>query len=83
MEKPVFKRKVEEVLAIQWNGDNFKSIKDFYYDAKLKDKSTLIIPNLFDKSIVEEASLGDWIMFSDLTKKFSVISNDAFEKYYI
>lgn len=77
MDIPILKKRLEQVLAIQWTGDNIDAIRKFYNGkVSIGDSgdSILLIPN----KECPQASLlhcGEWLYFSDATHDFHIITD--------
>lgn len=78
MKKPILKKRLEQILAIQWTGNNIDAIRKFYNGTVSMwysgDSILLLTPN---KEYPEEKLLhcSEWLYFSDATHDFHIITD--------
>lgn len=78
MDKPILKKRLEQVLAIQWTGNNIDAIKKFYNGTvSVWDSANNVLFLGYDRKNHEEKLLriNEWLIFSDITQDFSIITN--------
>lgn len=78
MDKPILKERKEQVLAIQWTGNNIDAISEFYNGTvSVWDSTNNVLFLGYDRKNHEEKllRLNEWLCFSDITQDFSVITN--------
>ena len=77
----IFKRKrIETVTAIRFDGENYKECDDFI--GKENYDNTLTYPNIITPEWIGTVEKGNWII-KDFNGKFSVCSNNVFEKTWM
>jgi len=80
MKKPILKKRLEQILAIQWTGNNIDAIREFYNGTvSMWDTNRNILFLSYDSAEKghEEKflSLNKWLYFSDATHDFHIISD--------
>ena len=80
MKKPILKKRLEQILAIQWTGNNIDAIRKFYNGTvSMWDTNRNILFLSYDSAgkCHEEKflSLNNWLYFSDATQDFHIITD--------
>ncbi len=78
MKMKKYKKKPVVIEAIQWNGSNYKDIKDFCKKAVIDQNLTLVIETLEGDHYAKE---GDYII-KGVNGEFYPCKPDIFEKTY-
>ena len=84
MDIPILKKRLEQVLAIQWTGNNINAIREFYNGTvSIWDTNRNILFLGYDsaRKCHEEKllRLNEWLYFSDATHDFHIITDKEFQ----
>ena len=78
MKKPILKKRLEQILAIQWTGNNIDAIREFYNGTvSMWDTNRNILFLGYDRKYHEEKllRLNEWLYFSDATHDFHIVTD--------
>jgi len=77
MDKPILKKRLEQILAIQWTGNNIDAIREFYNGTVSIGDTNNILFLGYDRKYYEEKllRLNEWLYFSDATHDFHIVTD--------